>query len=265
MTTTLTGTKPKPTMHLPLEGKIALVTGAARGIGKGIALVLAEQGADVILNDKLPNLEGEVVRSQIADMGRRVRMIEADVSVEAEVTDMFRRIRDEFGRLDILVNNAGISKTQNIFETSLEDWQYVLNTNLASCFLCSKCAMELMAEQRFGRIINISSMVGEQGALFGHVHYAATKSGMMGFTKTLARTGAPLGITVNAIAPGIIETELLFKTHGIEGVEKLSEMVPMGYLGKPRQIGLAVAFLCGEGGAYITGSTLDINGGMYMR
>jgi NAD(P)-dependent dehydrogenase (short-subunit alcohol dehydrogenase family) len=123
----------------------------------------------------------------------------------------------------------------------------------------------MMAPQRSGRIVNSSSMVGEQGALFGHVHYAATKSGMIGFTKTLARTGAPLGITVNAIAPGIIETELLFKTHGVEGVERLSASVPLGCLGKPRQIGLAVAFLCGEGGTYITGSTLDINGGMYMR
>lgn len=263
--TTVTVPKTKNTVRLPLEGKIALVTGAARGIGKGIALVLAEQGADVILNDKKPNMEGEVVVGQIAEMGRRVRMLEADVSVEEEVMAMFRTIKEEFGRLDILVNNAGTSKTQTIFEASFEDWQYVLNTNLASCFLCSKCAMEMMAEQRFGRIVNISSMVGEQGALFGHVHYASTKAGMIGFTKTLARTGAPLGITVNAIAPGIIETELLFKIHGLEGVEKLSQSVPMGCLGKPRHIGLAVAYLCGEGGSYITGSTLDINGGMYMR
>src|SRR3712207_5427874 len=126
MTTTIPSAKPKNLMRLPLEGKIALVTGAARGIGKGIALVLAEQGADVILNDKKPNLEGEVVESQIAEMGRRVRTIQADVSVEEEVRAMFRAIREEFGRLDILVNNAGTSKTQNIFEATLEDWQYVL-------------------------------------------------------------------------------------------------------------------------------------------
>lgn len=121
-----------------------------------------------------------------------------------------------------------------------------------------------MAQQHFGRIINISSVVGERGALFGHVHYAATKSGMLGMTKTLARTGAPLGITVNAVAPGIIETELLFKTHGAEGVEKLSASIPLG-LGKPRSIGLAVSYLAGEGGNYITGSVLDVNGGMNMR
>jgi 3-oxoacyl-[acyl-carrier protein] reductase len=252
-------------MNLPLKGKVALVTGAARGIGKGIALVLAEQGADIIVNDKKMNYEGEVVAAKIEEMGRKALLVEADVSVEADVKAMFQTIRNAFGKLDILINNAGMSKTQTIFEASFEDWTCVLNTNLASCFLCSKAAMELMALQRYGRIINISSMVGEQGALFGHVHYAATKSGMLGFTKTLARTGAPLGITVNAIAPGIIETELLFKTHGVEGAEKLSAMVPMGSLGKPRHIGLAVAFLCGEGGDYITGSTIDINGGMYMR
>ncbi|GAB2777694.1 3-oxoacyl-[acyl-carrier-protein] reductase [Rhabdobacter roseus] len=249
---------------LELEGKIALVTGSARGIGKGIALTLAEKGADIILNDKKPNLEGDVVAARIAEMGRRVTLIQADVSVEEEVRAMFQQIKTDFGRLDILVNNAGTSQAKTIFEASTDDWNYLLSTNLTSCFLCAKEAMELMSGQRSGRIVNISSVVGEQGALFGHVHYAATKSGMLGFTKTLARTAAPLGITVNAIAPGIIETELLLKTHGPEGIEKLSESVPLG-LGTPRQIGLAVAFLCGEGGNYITGTTLDINGGMYMR
>ncbi len=249
---------------LELEGKLALITGSARGIGKGIALTLAEKGADIILNDKKPNLEGEVVMARIAEMGRKVRLIQADVSCEDEVKKMFGEVREEYGRLDILVNNAGTSQAKTIFEANTEDWNYIINTNLTSCFLCAKEAMELMSAQRYGRIINISSVVGEQGALFGHVHYAATKSGMLGFTKTLARTAAPLGITVNAIAPGIIETELLLKTHGPEGIEKLSESVPLG-VGTPRQIGLAVAFLCGEGGNYITGITLDINGGMYMR
>ena len=122
----------------------------------------------------------------------------------------------------------------------------------------------MMANQHSGRIINISSVVGERGSLFGHVHYAATKSGMIGMTKTLARTGAPMGITVNTVAPGIIETELLFKTHGAEGVEKLSATIPMG-LGKPRCIGLAVAYLAGEGGSYITGTSIDVNGGINMR
>jgi NAD(P)-dependent dehydrogenase (short-subunit alcohol dehydrogenase family) len=191
-------------------------------------------------------------------------MIEADVSIEADVKNMFSEIQKQFGRLDILVNNAGTSQAKDIFDSTLEDWHYILNTNLTSCFLCSKEAMSMMANQHSGRIINISSVVGERGALFGHVHYAATKSGMIGMTKTLARTGAPMGITVNAVAPGIIETELLFETHGAEGVEKLSATIPMG-LGKPRSIGLAVAYLAGEGGSYITGTSIDVNGGINMR
>ena len=251
-------------MILELEGKVALVTGAVRGIGKGIALVLAEKGADIIINDKNLNYEGEALVSQIQALGRKTLMIEADVSIEADVKIMFSEIHKKFGRLDILVNNAGTSQAKDIFDSTLEDWHYILETNLTSCFLCSKEAMTMMAVQHSGRIINISSVVGERGALFGHVHYAATKSGMIGMTKTLARTGAPLGITVNAVAPGIIETELLFKTHGAEGVEKLSAGIPMG-LGKPRSIGLAVAYLAGEGGSYITGTSIDVNGGINMR
>jgi 3-oxoacyl-[acyl-carrier protein] reductase len=251
-------------MKLELEGKVALVTGAARGIGKGIALVLAEKGADIIINDKKMNYEGEALASQIQALGRKTMLIETDVSVEADVKKMFSDIQEQFGRLDILVNNAGTSQAKDIFEAGLEDWQYIINTNLTSCFLCSKEAMTIMSTQRSGRIINIGSVVGERGALFGHVHYAATKSGIIGMTKTLARTGAPFGINVNAVAPGIIETELLFKTHGIEGVEKLSASIPLG-LGKPRSIGLAVAYLVGEGGNYITGTSIDVNGGMNMR
>lgn len=251
-------------MTLELAGKIALVTGAARGLGRGIALILAEKGADIIINDKKMNFEGEAVAAQIRAMGRQTMVIEADVSIEADVIRLFDSIVQQFGRLDILVNNAGTSQAKDIFATTLEDWDYIINTNLTSTFLCSREAMKLMATQRAGRIVNISSVVGERGALFGHVHYAATKSGMLGMTMTLARTGAPLGINVNAVAPGIIETELLFKTHGSEGVEKLSASIPLG-LGKPRSIGLAVAFLCGEGGNYITGATLDVNGGMNMK
>jgi NAD(P)-dependent dehydrogenase (short-subunit alcohol dehydrogenase family) len=177
---------------------------------------------------------------------------------------MFEQIKEHYGCLDILVNNAGTTKSQDIFETELEDWDFILKTNLSSVFLCSKAAMEIMKKQKSGRIINISSIVGERGALYGHVHYASTKSGMFGFTKTLARTAAPLGITVNCIAPGIIETELLFKTHGEAEVTKLAESVPLG-LGKTKDIGLAVAFLAGDGGRYITGTTIDVNGGMYLR
>ena len=251
-------------MNLELEGKIALVTGSLRGIGKGIAMVLAEKGADIVLNDKHVDSESNVLVNQIKDMGRNVLLIEADVTKKEDVKMMFDTIEKRFGRLDILVNNAGTSQNKNIFEMELEDWQYIIDTNLTSAFLCSKEAMRIMRKQSFGRIISISSVVAERGGILGHVHYAATKSGINGMTKTLARTGAPYGINVNAVAPGIIETELLFKTHGNEGVEKLSASVPLG-LGKPRHVGLVVAFLCSEGGDYLTGMTLDVNGGFNMR
>lgn len=247
-----------------LKNKIALVTGASRGLGRGIALALAEAGADLAINYHSNTQEAEAVCRQVEALGRRAKAIPADVGRKEDVAELFARVKQEFGRLDILVNNAGTTKAQNIFETELDDWERIIRTNLTSVFLCSKAAMEIMREQHSGRIINISSIVGHRGALYGHVHYAATKSGIFGFTKTLARTAAPLGINVNAIAPGIIETELLIQTHGAEEVKKLTESVPLG-LGTIRDVGLAAAFLAGEGGRYITGATLDVNGGMYLR
>lgn len=247
-----------------LEGKTAVVTGASRGLGAGIALALAEAGADVVVNYRNNRKEADKVCAGIVGMGRKAHTVQADVSEPAVVTALFAETLREFGRLDILVNNAGTTKAQDIFETSLADWDYIIKTNLTSLFLCSKAALEIMREQKSGRIINISSIVGQRGALYGHVHYAATKSGIIGFTKTLARTAAPFNITVNAIAPGIIETELLFQTHGGEEVGKLAASVPLG-LGTCRDIGLAAVYLAGAGGRYITGATLDVNGGMHFR
>lgn len=247
-----------------LVGKVALVTGASRGLGRGIALALAEAGAAVAINYRSNEAEALKVKGEIEAFGVKALTVRADVSDAVAVAEMFRTVESGLGPVDILVNNAGTTKAQDIFATTEADWDFILDTNLKSCFLCSKAAMESMRERKTGRIINISSIVGHRGALFGHVHYAATKSGILGFTKTLARTAAPLGITVNAIAPGIIETELLFETHGEEGVAKLSKEVPLG-LGKVRDIGLAAVFLSGEGGNYITGATIDVNGGMYLR
>ena len=247
-----------------LTGKVALVTGASRGLGRGIALVLAEQGADVAVNYHTRQSEAEEVAEAIRAMGRRAITVQADVGQADQVHRLFERIQAEWGRLDILVNNAGLSRPQDIFQITEEDWDFLIRTNLKSCFLCSKAAMEMMRRQGGGRIVNISSVVGHQGALFGHVHYAATKSAMLGFTKTLARTAARWGITVNAVAPGVIDTELLHQTLGDERIAQLTASIPLG-LGVPRDVGLAVAFLCGEGGRYITGATIDVNGGLYMR
>ena len=247
-----------------LSGKVALVTGASRGLGRGVALVLAEQGADVAVNYLNDEQEAHKVCAEIAKLGRKEICIKADVSRSDDVKAMFAAVIKEFGRVDILVNNAGTSRAQDIFETSEADWDFIINTNLKSVFLCSKEAMVIMREQHAGRIICMSSMVANRGAIYGHVHYAATKGAILSFTKTLSRTAAPLGITVNAIAPGIIETELLFKTHGDDGVKAMADGVPLG-LGLPRDVGLAAAYLAGEGGRYITGATIDVNGGMYLH
>ena len=213
-----------------LTGKTALVTGASNGIGKGVAVCLAKAGADIIVNYRSDEKGAGHTAEQIRAYGRKTLEIRADVSDNGDVRRMFEEIRQEFGRLDILINNAGTSRAEDIFEITEESWDNLIRTNLTSGFLCAKEAMELMRNQRSGRIIQISSVVAHQGAVKGHLHYAATKAGQLGLTKTLARTGAPFGITVNAIAPGIIRTELLMKTHGEAGVRKLAEGVPMGCL-----------------------------------
>ncbi len=247
-----------------LGGQVALVTGAARGLGRGIVLALAEQEADIVLADVRPEPDAEGVAAAVRALGRRCLVVRADVSVAAEVERLFAETDKSFGRLDILVNNAGTSRAQTIGETTEADWDALLDVNLKSAFLCSKAAFALMVPRRSGRIVNISSVAGEQGALFGHVHYSASKSGLLGLTKTLARSAAPHGITVNAVAPGVIETELSRVTHGSDGLTRLAAAIPLG-LGTARDVGLAVAFLCGEGGRYISGATLDVNGGQYMR
>ncbi|MFC4597196.1 SDR family NAD(P)-dependent oxidoreductase [Cohnella hongkongensis] len=247
-----------------LDGKVALVTGSTRGIGEGIAIGLARAGADVVLNSHEAGDEARGIAEKIEGLGRQAGFVQADVSRESDVKAMFSRIEERFGRLDILVNNAGISRAETIAETDLDSWRQVLDTNLTSCFLCSKYAMELMMKRSAGRIVQTSSVVAHQGAVYGHVHYAASKSGMLGLTKSLARTAAPYGITVNAVAPGIIDTELLRRTHGEERLGELRSSVPLG-LGTVDDVAAAVVFLASDEARYITGSTIDVNGGLYFR
>ena len=247
-----------------LKGKVALVTGSSRGIGRGIALALAEAGADVVINCMGNVAAAEEVAEKVRGFGRKALVLKADVSDAAQVQEMFGKIMAEFGRLDILVNNAGTSQDKDIFEMTYEDWDRIIKTNLTSGMLCSKAAMEIMKEQNSGRIIFISSVVGERGALFGHIHYAATKSGQIGITKTLARTAAKYHITVNAIAPGLIRTELLVQTHGEDGVEELGASIPLG-LGKIEDVGAAAVYLASDEACYVTGATLDVNGGANFR
>lgn len=235
---------------LPLANKVALVTGAARGIGSAISDRLAAEGATVVRNDVSP------------PSGEKMLFICADVSNESQVAEMFHEIDERFGGIDILVNNAGTSGNEDIFAITSESWHRVMDTNLTSAFLCAKEAMYRMRETG-GHIINITSVVARQGALMGHAHYAASKAGMIGLTTTLARTGAPFGIRVNAIAPGIIGTDLLQSTHGADGIAKLAASIPLG-VGEPDDVAHAVVFLVGPGGRYITGATLDVNGGFFM-
>jgi len=247
-----------------LNGKVALVTGSSRGIGRGIALALAEAGADIVVNCMGNVAAAEEVAQKIVAMGRKALILKADVSDPEQVKEMFAKTMSTFNRLDILVNNAGTSQDKDIFEMTYEDWDRIIKTNLTSGMLCSKAAMEIMREQNCGRIIFISSVVGERGALFGHIHYAATKSGQIGITKTLARTAAKHNITVNAIAPGLIRTELLVQTHGVEGVEELGANIPLG-LGKIEDVGAAAVYLASDEACYVTGATLDVNGGANFR
>jgi len=249
---------------MSLKNKIALVTGAGKGLGKGIALELASQGADIIINDLQYGESVEALEKQIQDLGCKSWFIATDITREDAVKRMFSFIQNEIGRLDILVNNAGVDRPQDIFSTSLEDWNLVMQTNITECHLCSKYALLIMRDQQQGKIVNVSSVVGHQGALKGHVHYASSKSGLFGLTKTLARTAAAFGVNVNAVAPGVIETELSLKTHGESGMETLRKGIPLG-LGNVKDVGMAVAFLCSDGARYITGTTLDVNGGLYFR
>jgi len=249
---------------MSLKNKIALVTGAGKGLGKGIALELANQGADIVINDLQYDESVEAIEKLIQELGRKCWFVATDITQEDAVKSMFSFIRNEIGRLDILVNNAGVDRPQDIFSTSLEDWNFVMKTNITGSFLCSKYALLIMRDQQQGKIVNVSSVVGHQGALKGHVHYASSKSGLFGLTKTLARTAAAFGVNVNAVAPGVIETELSLKTHGESGMETLRKGIPLG-LGNVKDVGLAVAFLCSDGARYITGITLDVNGGLYFR
>ncbi len=242
---------------------LALVTGAGRGLGRGIASCLAEAGFDIAVNDLQDGREAQETVAAVLERGGQAWIEPADVADEAAVDAMFARLAAR-GGVDVLVNNAGTAQAADIFAISLADWERILAINLRSCFLCSRRAAEQMRTKGVGRIVSISSVSGQQGALFGHVHYSASKAGIIGFSKALARTMAPHGVTVNVVAPGIIDTGLLRQTHGDDGVARLAAGIPLG-LGRAEDVGLAVSFLCGPGGRYITGTTIDVNGGMYLR
>lgn len=245
--------------------RVALVTGAAGGIGAACAKALAIAGYDVCINHFSTPDSANAVAENVRVAGRRALEVDCDVGDEQAVAAMFETIDRDLGRIDVLVNNAGIARAEDIFETSLDSWNAVLRTNLTGAFLCARAAMIRMRAQGSGRIIQMSSVVAHQGALKGHVHYGSSKAGLIGLTKSLARTAAPHGITVNAVAPGIVETDMLHATHGDAGIADLKARVPLNTLATPDDIAAAVVYLASDAARHVTGAVLDINGGLMMR
>jgi 3-oxoacyl-[acyl-carrier protein] reductase len=247
---------------LSLENRIALVTGAGRGIGRAIALELSRRGASVVLNYNKSAEAAESLSAEIQAAGGRAAIFQADVSNFKQAQDLVKFAVDTFGDLHILVNNAGITRDTLIMMMSEEDWDAVINTNLKSTFNCSKAAVKHMMRKRYGRIINIASVAGQMGNP-GQTNYSSSKAGQIGFTKSLAREIASRNITVNAIAPGFVDTEIL-DAMSPETLEAMLKMVPLGRKGKPEEIAFATAFLASDQAAYITGQVLGVDGGMAM-
>jgi len=245
-----------------LEGKVAVVTGASRGIGRAIALKLAEEGAKVVVNYSGSQAKAEEVVAMIQENGGEAIAVQASVSQTEEVTALMDAAVKTYGSLDILVNNAGITRDNLIMRMKEDEWGDVLNTNLKGVFLCTKAVTRQMMKQRAGRIINISSIVGVAGNA-GQANYVAAKAGVIGLTKTTAKELASRNILVNAIAPGFIETEMTEQLP--EDIKQgMLTQIPLAKLGQPEDIAKAVAFLASEDANYMTGQTLHIDGGMVM-
>ncbi len=244
-----------------LQGKVALVTGAARGIGRAVAVALANEGADVAINYQSSDADAASLAEQLGKAGRKTMLLKGDVGERSTWNSMIEKIKKTWGRLDILVNNAGITRDKTLRKMTDDDWLAVLHTNLNACYFGVSAVMPIMTEQKFGRIINISSFVGQAGN-FGQGNYAASKGGIIAFTKTAAIELAKYNVTCNALAPGFTETGMLAKVPEPVQAQILAR-IPMGRFGKPEEIAKAVLFLAAHGD-YITGQQINVNGGVYM-
>lgn len=243
-----------------ISGKIALVTGAGKGIGRASALRLAEKGANVVVNYKTSRNEAEELVQEIEAMGCEGLAVQADVGRLDQVKDMIDTIDRHFGQIDILVNNAGIIDDTLIMRMSDDQWRRIIETNLDGTFYCSRAVVRGMVKQRWGRIINIGSIVGTHGNA-GQTNYSASKAGIEGFTKALAKELANRSVTVNVVAPGYITTETV-EILGEKFKERILGMIPMGYLGDPDDIGHMVAYLASDKARYITGQVIAVDGGL---
>jgi 3-oxoacyl-[acyl-carrier protein] reductase len=246
-------------VNLDLSGRVAIVTGASRGIGRAVARTLAAAGAAVVAGARGEHAQGTA--DEIAAAGGRAIAVPLDVTDQASIDAMIAKAVAAFGKVDVLVNNAGITRDQLLLRMKRDDWDAVLATNLTGAFACTQAVLKGMVKQRYGRIITISSVVGQSGNA-GQANYAASKAGLIGFSKALAREVASRSITVNVVAPGLIDTDM---TRAITGAaqQDWSASIPMGRLGTPDDIAAAVCFLASDAASYITGHVLAVNGGMY--
>ena len=243
-----------------LQGKVAIVTGASRGIGRSTALALASEGANLVVNYASSSSAADQVVAEIAAMGSEAIAVAADVSKADQVDVLVKTAMDQWGRIDVLVNNAGITRDTLLLRMKLEDWQAVIDLNLTGVFLCTRAVSKIMLKQRSGRIVNITSVAGQMGNP-GQANYSAAKAGVIGFTKTVAKELASRGITVNAVAPGFITTDM---THDLKSDEIL-KFIPLGRYGHPEEIAGMIRFLAAApAAAYITGQVMNVDGGMVM-
>ena len=251
--------------YIDLTGKVAIVTGAASGIGHATALAFAECGAAVAINYKRNELGAENLRKQIVALGGRATTIQADVTVAEDVEALVRRASKELGPIDVLVNNAGsLIERLRIMELSEHRWNEVVDLNLKSAFLCSKAVAASMIERKRGAIINLSSIAGRNGGALGSIHYSTAKGGLITFTKGLAKELAPFGIRVNAVSPGVIDTPYHEQFSSPEMMKDYVNSIPLGRVGKPEEVAKVIAFLASDAASYLVGETIEINGGMYM-
>ncbi|MBP9483381.1 MAG: 3-oxoacyl-[acyl-carrier-protein] reductase [Negativicutes bacterium] len=245
-----------------LDHKVVLVTGGSRGIGRAVALACAREGANVIINYAGNAKAAQEVVEKITDMGRRALAVQADVSKSEDVERLVQEALDDFGRIDVLVNNAGITRDNLIMRMKEEDWDAVLATNLKGVFLCTKAVTKGMMKQRSGRVINMTSVVGVMGNA-GQANYAAAKAGVIGLTKATAKELASRGITVNAIAPGFINSEMT-EVLSENVKEAMVKVIPLGKMGEAEDVAEATVFLASDSARYITGQVLHVDGGMVM-